>query len=217
MSIAASRAPDRRSHTAAFLFTVLALELCAAPALLAQARHGMTDLSSITRVVDSMAPRSGPVGTDVNLRAMSMPAITPVRLGFGAATGFEELGMLLTTETGVLTVGAKVPEWATWDRSYRFIVFDVYFRPIALSDPFYVTSQDGMVLREGTVRRPATSCVTLTQMNGETITLVGDTASLTNDVRVAVEGTVVGPTAAPCPAGVTIRITRVRPRGAPPR
>ena len=145
------------------------------------------------------------------VKSGSMPAITPIRLGFGATTGFEALEMILTSEAGEFSTKALVPEWASWDRAYRFIVFDVYFRPIALSDPFYATSKEGLVYREGRVNRPSASCVTITQLNGEVHALAGaDTAQLRTGASAGIEGTIVGPTT--CSPGILIRITRVHSR-----
>jgi hypothetical protein len=177
----------------------------------AQIRHG-ADMAGINRMIDSIGPRFGPVGTEVAVRSGSMPAITPIRIGFGATTGFEDLQMILTSDGGEFATRARVPAWATWDRTYRFIVLDIYFRPIALSQPFYVTNSDGVISRDGTVRRPSESCVTLQQPGGETAVLSGDVASLATGQHIAVEGRVVSATPG-CGASLGIQLIRVRTRG----
>lgn len=165
-----------------------------------------------TRRVESIVPTSGAPGSEVAVKSGSMPAITPIRIGFGATTGFEALDMILTSEAGEFSTRAVVPEWASWDRAYRFIVFDVYFRPIALSEPFYATSKEGLVYREGRINRSSASCVTITQINGEVHALTGaDTAQLRTGTTAGVEGSIAG--SSPCAtSGILIRITRIHAR-----
>jgi hypothetical protein len=181
------------------------------PVASAQIRHG-ADMAGVNRMIDSISPRFGPVGTEVAVRSGAMPAITPIRVGFGATTGFEDLQMILTSDGGEFATRARVPAWATWDRSYRFIVLDIYFRPIALSQPFYVTNVDGLLSRDGTVRRPSESCVTLQQPGGETAVLNGDVGSLVTGQHIGVEGRPV-PATPGCGASLGIQLIRVRARG----
>ena len=112
--------------------------------------HVPTDDSYSTRFV-AFSPRSGPPGTEVTVSAKDLPAVTPVYLGMGAArSGFEVLGQLLLTDGyGEMSKTVEIPSWATRDRSHFFVLLDVYFRPLTLSDAFYVTDLDGMLLRKG--------------------------------------------------------------------
>jgi hypothetical protein len=161
-----------------------------------------------TRKVDSIIPQSGPAGTDVILKAWEMPAVTPLRVGFGAFTGFEAYDMVQSNEKGELMMHATVPPWASWDKSYRLIVFNVYFQPIALSEPFYVTNTEGLLYRRGMVLRDNPQCVTVTEMSGEVHSLTGEIAALKSGEVAGVEGAFAGPSK--CSSGAAIRVTRVR-------
>lgn len=169
-------------------------------------------LDSIMRRVEGMVPRSGAPGTKVMLRSGGMPALTPVRIGVGAVRfGFEEVAQLLTNERGEFSVEVTVPTWARRDLTHRFIVFDFYFVPIALSDVFYVTDPDGMLVREGDVVA-AGRCPVLRADDGLLYTLTGDVRGIEARRRVVVEGRLAeGSTCAP---GTAIEVTRVAP--APP-
>ncbi len=189
----------------AFLIIVLAL-LCSRelPAQLVRAMGG----GGPTKKVDSIIPQSGPVGSEVVLKAWTMPAVTPLRVGFGAYTGFEAYDMVMSTEKGELTMRATVPPWASWDKSYRLIVFNVYFQPIALSDPFYVTSPEGMIFRRGVISRENPECVTITEGNGEVHSLTGEIATLKTGDVASLEGVYVGNSR--CVSGAAIKVTKIR-------
>ena len=168
-----------------------------------------TSLDSIARRVEFMSPRSGPPGTVVTLRSTNMPAVTPVRIGVGALRfGFEEVAQVMTSNRGVLSTTVEVPQWAQRDLIHRFIVFDFYFVPIALSDIFHVTDTDGMVLRRGQLTNEGVECPTLRGEDGVLYTLIGDIAELEAGDEVTVEGTL--PDAAICMQGTTIQVARIR-------
>ncbi len=164
--------------------------------------------NSAARKVDSIIPRSGPVGTEVRVKSGAMPAVTPLRIGFGAFAGFEAFDMILSSEKGEFSMYATVPQWASWDKTYRFIVFDVYFQPIAISEPFYATTPDGLIYRRGTVSRDNPQCVTVKELNGEIHSLTGELASLKTGDNIGVEGAFAGPST--CASGAAIRVTRIR-------
>jgi hypothetical protein len=164
------------------------LSLGSAQQVAAQAGRVEARVETINRRLRSITPRFGPPGTRVTVASDLMPAITPVRVGIGATRiGFETLAELLTTPTGEFSVPVTVPEWATLERSHRFILFDFYFNPIAMSEAFFVTDASGVFRRTGRVVRDGMACVSLRDVDGEVYTLVGDTAALVEGARVTVE------------------------------
>ena len=168
-----------------------------------------TSLDSIARRVEFMSPRSGPPGTVVTLRSTNMPAVTPVRIAVGALRfGFEEVAQVMTSDRGVLSTTVEVPQWAQRDLIHRFIVFDFYFVPIALSDIFHVTDADGMVLRRGQLTNEGVECPALRGDDGVLYTLIGDIAEFEAGDEVTIEGTL--PDAAICMQGTTIQVARIR-------
>ncbi len=170
-------------------------------------------LDSIARRIESMSPGSGPPGTVVTLRSTNMPAITPVRIGVGALRfGFEEVAQVMTSDRGVLSITVEVPEWAQRDLIHRFIVFDFYFNPIALSDIFHVTDADGMVLRRGQLTDEGVECPALRGDDGVLYTLTGSLAEFKAGDDVVVEGTL--PEASICMQGTTIQVVRIEERSA---
>jgi hypothetical protein len=136
---------------------------------------GDVDMGAIERRIELIDPKSGPPGTVVRVNTEDMPVITPIRVGIGAArVGFEAFQELMTGNEGEFDVTVTVPEWASWERVHVFIVFDIYFRPIALSDAFHVTNQDGLVRRIGRVSHRDDGCSILLDIDGVQYALVGD-------------------------------------------
>jgi hypothetical protein len=137
------------------------------------------DMGSIERRIERIEPRSGPPGTTVRVNTADMPVITPIRVGIGAAQfGFEAFQELLTGQEGEFDVTVQVPDWASWERIHLFIVFDIYFRPIALSDAFHVTDERGMVRRTGRVTRSDEECTLFRDIDGVQYALTGDASIL---------------------------------------
>ena len=168
-------------------------------------------LHSISRRIQTVSPGSGRAGSFVTLKATGMPAITPVRIGLGATeVGFEEIAQVMTTETGELSLTVTVPTWTKPDLTHVFIVFDIYFVPIAVSDEFYVLAADGTVVREGRITNPVGECISpgLLTNQGMLYTLVGDLVGFEAGDRVIVEGGVAESTL--CPQGATIEVLRIR-------
>jgi hypothetical protein len=177
--------------------------------------RGRVTTDTVTRRIQFIAPESGPVGTVVTVRSGLMPAITPVRIGFGGGAGFEALEAVLTSERGEFSISARIPEWATNDRSYRFIVLDFYFRPIALSALFHVTDANGVLTREGQVTNENAGCITMRDVHGDLYTLTGEVRDLRAGERVSVQGTL-GAAASACRQGTTIRVSRILRRSTAP-
>ena len=140
-----------------------------------------------------MSPPAGLPGTNIEIRGRSLPALTPMQVAFGGSRfGFEALMLTMTDQAGNLSAIVQIPDWASRDRTHRFIVFNAYFTAVyASTPPFHVTDSDGKIRRVGEVTRAGPECVSLTTLDGEVYDLVGDLESLNMGVRVTVEGWVV--------------------------
>jgi len=172
-----------------------------------------SSLDSVARRIESISPRSGPPGTVVTLHSTNMPVITPVRIGVGALRfGFEEVAQVMTSNRGVLSLTIEVPEWAQRDLIHRFIVFDFYFNPIALSDIFHVTDADGLVLRRGQLTAEGVECPALRGDDGLLYTLTGDLADAKTSDEMIVEGRLTETSV--CMQGTTIQVVRIEKRSA---
>lgn len=155
--------------------------------------------------------RSGPPGTEVTLQPMYLPSVTPVQISIGGTrSGFEVLGQMMTDQQGELSEAAtfKVPEWAERDRTYMFMVLDLYFKPLAASSPFYVTGPDGTVLRQGRITSEGKSCITLRGEGDELYSLKGRTGQLELGDSVVVEGPIVDSPG--CSQGTVIDVVRIQ-------
>jgi len=129
---------------------------------------------ALERLIESVEPRAGPAGTRVRVSSLEMPMITPIWVGIGASrTGFEAFHTIMTDMDGSFAVEIDVPVWAHWDRAHTFIAFDLYFRPIALSEVFHVTDEHGRVRRGGHVREAADGCLALEDEEGHQYALDG--------------------------------------------
>lgn len=140
-----------------------------------------------------VSPRLGPPGTQVSLRVLSMPAMTPVQLALGATgTGFEALALGYTSMDGELQELVVVPEWSKPDETHRFIIFNLYFTAIlAESAIFHVTDADGVVERVGTVAQSGPGCLFLEGDDDERYRLRGATDELTVGDAVSLAGRLV--------------------------
>ena len=150
----------------------------------------------VERRVDLIDPASGPPGTQVRVASGDMPSITPIRVGLGGMrSGFESLTDILTSMDGEFDVTVDLPTWAQWDRVHRFVVFDIYFAPIALSELFHVTNEAGLVYREGRVDTAPGGCLRLRDVDGIEYQLDGGDrgvlrvgADVSIEARVVLEG-----------------------------
>lgn len=137
-----------------------------------------SDPGRLQRSIDRIEPSLGAPGAEIVVSSGEMPSMTGLRLGLGAANvGFEELTDFVTTEEGDFSATITVPDWAERDRVHRFIVFDLYFRPIALSGPFHVTDADGLVEREGRVEAGG-GCLRLVDVDEVEYALEGATEAM---------------------------------------
>jgi hypothetical protein len=123
----------------------------------------------------SVSAKVGSPGTRVTVRGRDLPGVTPVHVAIGGIrSGFEDLSLSMTDDFGVLEVSVELPDWAQADRIHRFIIFDVYFRPIAYSKVFYVTDAEGLIWRRGEITHRNTRCAVLLTGDGEDYVLIGD-------------------------------------------
>lgn len=151
-------------------------------------------LHSLARPTN-MSPSFGPPGTIVELTGSLLPALTPMQVAFGGSRfGFEALMLTITDATGELSVTVEIPDWASKDRTHRFIVFNAYFTDTyAATPPFHVTDSDGKIHRVGEVIWTGPECITVATRDEEVFHLIGDgdLEDLDMGARVAVEGWVV--------------------------
>lgn len=164
--------------------SLFGLVLPAAPTQAQSVNASDVNMGAIERRIDLISPKSGPAGTVVRVNTADMPVITPIRVGIGAArVGFEAFQELLTGQEGDFDVTVEVPDWTTWERVQVFIVFDIYFRPIALSDAFHVTDERGMVRRTGRIANEGPECVTFRDIDGVQYALLGSDTLLADIER----------------------------------
>ncbi len=189
----------------------------------AQERVGQeTSLTpSSLRHIQEVEPRSGPPGTEVRIYSENIPPQGKVLVGIGAiGVGFEVLSEGTQGRWGDVTAALAIPESAPWDRSIRVIFLNGLFSPIALSDPFHVTDQDGLVRRVGSVVRDGAGCVALEDDHGDIYALDGSPDALAPGSEVAVEGR--WTSGGDCGADGTLEVVRVmdppaeRPDSPPP-
>ncbi len=139
-----------------------------------------------------ISPKSGPPGTEVTVRGLHLPAITPINIAFGGTrSGFEGLTFVLTTRGGEIEEILEIPEWADRDRIHRFIIFDAYFDPISMTDLFHVTDADGRILREVEVIEAGPTCALIVGADQDEYSIVGDTEGLAVGDALVVEARVV--------------------------
>ncbi len=163
-----------------------------------------------SRRIESVRPRTGPAGTRVSINTGGLPAITPTRIGLGAAQfGFEEIGQEMTTERGRIDMTVTVPEWAHLDRPTVFIVFDFYFRPLALSNYFHATDENGILTRRGQLIHVGEPCSVLFGEFGDVYALDGEPGEWEEGTEVVVQGVL--SESSPCLHETTISVRRIQP------
>ena len=168
-----------------------------------------------SRRIETIRPRSGPAGTRVSIETGGLPAITPTRIGLGAAQfGFEEIGQELTTQRGRLDMTVTVPEWAHLDQPTVFIVFDFYFRPLALSNYFHATDRDGILTRRGQLIHVGEPCSVLLGEFGDLYALDGEDGDREVGEEVIVQGVLTE--SSPCLHETTISVRSMRAPGGGP-
>lgn len=211
MSQVPKPSPVARARVAARLaLSIPFLLLPFADARDAAAQAEVVEGHAPSRRIETIRPRSGPAGTRVSINTGGLPAITPTRIGLGAAQfGFEEIGQELTTERGRIDMTVTVPEWAHLDRPTVFIVFDFYFRPLALSNYFHATDENGILTRRGQLIHVGEPCSVLFGEFGDVYALDGEEGEWEVGTEVIVEGVLTE--SSPCLQETTVSVRRIRP------
>lgn len=162
------------------------------------------------RQIQSITPRSGPVGTPVQIYSDNMPLEARFHVGVGATrSGFESLYEATQLGLGEIAVTLPIPPAVSWDRPIVFVAFNAIFSPIAMSGPFHVTDDRGRIQRTGEVLSNSGTCPTFEDVDGYAYELVGATSRLRPGQRVVLEAEYVDESA--CVDGATIRVMAVRP------
>jgi len=156
----------------------------------AEAQRRYATIDSL-RHIQSVVPRSGPPGTQVEIYTENLPPQAKIHVGVGAMrAGFEALAEGTQQIWGEVSATVRVPDYASWERPIVFIVFNGIFSPIGISDPFHVTNDDGFVQRTGRITDEGLACVTLRDNDQYMYALAGDVAELKPGDEVVVEGPV---------------------------
>lgn len=197
-ALAAPFRPRRPSSPAGLTVTMLAAAAAACLTVAAhpqdaEAQRRYATIDSL-RHVQSVVPRSGPPGTEVEIYTENLPPQAKIHVGVGAMrAGFEALAEATQEMWGEVSATVRIPRYATWERPIVFIVFNGVFSPIGISDPFHVTDDRGWVRRVGRITDEGLECPTLRDADQYMYALAGDLADL-GDLKpgddVAVEGTV---------------------------
>lgn len=188
-----------------------AVVLCACIPVMTEAQERIPPVDSL-RQIQSISPRSGPVGTEVEVYTDNMPLEATFHIGVGATrSGFESLFEADQVALGEITVTLPIPEAVSPERAVVFVAFNAVFSPIAMSRPFHVTDERGRLQRTGEVEAVDGSCVAFRDTDGFMYELVGRTDELSPGDSVALEAEYVGES--DCVDGAEIRVVEARPTG----
>ncbi len=162
------------------------------------------------RQIQSISPRSGPIGTRVEVFSDNMPLEATYHVGVGATrSGFESLYEATQLDLGTISVTLPIPEKVSSERAIVFVAFNAVFSPIAMSRPFHVTDAEGRIRRTGTVTRTDGPCVTFRDVDRFDYELTGDTGLLESGAEAVVTAEYLGES--DCVDGALIRVIEVRP------
>ena len=164
--------------------------------------------SSAARYHLDVSQSSGAPGAWITVTASDLGPGQSYRMAVGALRfGFEEVGWVMADSLGNLTTEVEVPDWGLNDVVHRFILNDLYQKPVGFSGVFHVTNAAGEVRREGTIATVDGFGLVLVGVEGITYALVGDLEGLVEGSDVFVEGPVIDPCG--CDDMITIRVRRV--------
>ncbi|MEX2467231.1 MAG: hypothetical protein WD995_09990 [Gemmatimonadota bacterium] len=162
------------------------------------------------RVIQSISPRSGPVGTQVEVYSDNMPLEAKFHVGVGATrSGFESLYEATQVALGEIAVTLPIPSAVTSDRAIVFVAFNAVFSPIAMSRPFHVTDERGRLQRTGQVESTDGECISFSDEDGFAYELVGSVGGLQAGAEVVLDAEYVAES--DCVDGATIRVRNVTP------
>lgn len=190
------------------------------------------------RATITLEPRSGPPGTDVQVRVAGFPPDVVVDVGFGPA-GEEDFRLLSRSSTGsegTTAAAVRVPDDAVPGRPYRFVAA---YSPalLRLADTFWVTAPApagppadtsaggrmdtdsagsaapvaGETRVTGLLTDEGVECPALRGDDGRLYTLAGDTGGFEPGDRVTVLGTVAEMST--CMQGTTISVRSIEKAG----
>lgn len=189
--------------------SLIGVVLVALQPALAEAQERVEPVDSL-RQIQSITPRSGPVGTPVEIYSDNMPLEAKFHVGVGATrSGFEALFEATQLGLGEISVTLPVPQAVSWERPIVFVAFNAIFSPIAMSRPFHVTDDRGRIKRTGQVLSNFGACATFEDVDGYVYEVVGSISGLRAGERVVLEAEYVDESA--CVDGATIRVMAVRP------
>lgn len=156
----------------------------------------------------AVSQRSGAPGALITVTASDLGPDQSYRMAVGALRfGFEEVGWVMADSLGNLTTEVEIPDWGLNDVVHRFILNDLYQKPVGFSGVFHVTNAAGEVRRAGTITRIDGLGLALIGEEGITYALEGDLEALVVGSEVFVEGPVIDPCG--CDEMITIRVRRV--------
>ena len=202
---------SRQARLAMLLPTALLLWTATAREAAAQRPIEYATIDSL-RHIQSVEPRLGPPGTQVEIYTENLPPQAKIHVGIGAMrAGFEALGEGEQQMWGEVSATVRVPRYANWERPLVFIIFNGIFSPIGISDPFHVTNEDGMVQRTGRITDEGMGCVTLRDQDEYMYALSGELEGLEPGDEVVVEGAI--SLEGPCGGADSIEVVRWRKAG----
>ena len=165
--------------------------------------------------LSAYSPGAAP-GDPVTLRATGFEPSAPVQFGFGPPES--EYAVIETSDadaSGTAELTLAVPASASPGRAYVFVATGSGSSAKAISDPFYVTADDGILEIEGRVTDEGVECVALRTDSGDLFTLAGaDTDGLAPGDRVTVQGSIAEMSF--CQQGITLAVTSVERHGDDP-
>lgn len=149
-----------------------------AEAVLAQVMATPPAIGDVTRRVQMVTPLSGPAGTEVRIRAEGLRPNRRVHVGIGElqGCGYQICEPAQVDTRGVLETTVVVPEWGHYDHYEVVMILDEDFVTLAVSDPFHVVDENGMIRRSGTVSMAWPGCPSLVTDDGVAYALLGEHA-----------------------------------------
>lgn len=135
-------------------------------------------ISDVTRRIESISPNSGPTGTEVRVRATGFRPNTRVHIGIGElqGCGYQICQPAQIDPSGSIETTIVVPEWGHFNHYEVVMILDEEFVTLAVSDPFHVVDENGLVSREGEVTMAWPGCPALVTPDGVAYALLGEHA-----------------------------------------